>query len=190
MPRADLDELERHACPGPGTCAGHFTANTMAVALDRLGIAPIGDGLIPADESDAKDEAATRAGARRAARRAGGDGAAVPRPARAPERDGRDRPERRLDERDPAPARDRTRGGTPLSLADLAALAQRTPVLASLAPAGPFMAADFHRAGGTASLIRELVRGGHVDGLGADGRGPDARRGDRREPPRPTARCS
>src|SRR5690348_17327963 len=31
MSRADLDELERVACPGPGTCAGHFTANTMAV---------------------------------------------------------------------------------------------------------------------------------------------------------------
>src|SRR3954447_21566403 len=38
LSRADLDELERTACPGPGTCAGHFTANTMAVALDCLGI--------------------------------------------------------------------------------------------------------------------------------------------------------
>src|SRR3954452_24420288 len=37
IPRADLDELERHACSGAGTCAGHFTANTMAVALDCLG---------------------------------------------------------------------------------------------------------------------------------------------------------
>src|SRR4051812_48230671 len=62
MSRADLDELERHACPGAGTCAGHFTANTMAVALDCLGIACIGDGLIPADERAAKDEAAAGAG--------------------------------------------------------------------------------------------------------------------------------
>ena len=38
IPRAELDELERVACPGAGTCAGHFTANTMAVALDCLGI--------------------------------------------------------------------------------------------------------------------------------------------------------
>src|SRR5919205_4663692 len=44
--RDDLDELERVACPGPGTCAGHFTANTMAVALDCLGISPLGDGLV------------------------------------------------------------------------------------------------------------------------------------------------
>ena len=60
MPRADLDELERHACPGVGTCAGHFTANTMAVAIDCLGIARIGDGLVPADEREAKDEVTAR----------------------------------------------------------------------------------------------------------------------------------
>src|SRR5579862_5467344 len=58
IPRAELDELERFACPGAGTCAGHFTANTMAVALDCLGITVVGDGLIPADELDGKGEAA------------------------------------------------------------------------------------------------------------------------------------
>ena len=63
IPRAELDELERFACPGAGTCAGHFTANTMAVALDCLGITVLGDGLIPADELDAKGDAAARAGA-------------------------------------------------------------------------------------------------------------------------------
>ena len=36
--RAELDEIELHACPGPGTCAGQFTANTMAIALDCLGL--------------------------------------------------------------------------------------------------------------------------------------------------------
>ena len=63
MPRADLDELERFACPGAGTCAGHFTANTMAVAIDCLGIACAGDALVPADEQELKGEAAARAGA-------------------------------------------------------------------------------------------------------------------------------
>src|SRR3954470_9580314 len=62
IPRDELDELERVACPGPGTCAGHFTANTMAVALDCLGLTHIGDGLIPADEHEAKGAAAARAG--------------------------------------------------------------------------------------------------------------------------------
>jgi dihydroxy-acid dehydratase len=54
--------------------------------------------------------------------------------------------------------------GTPLTLADLADVARRTPVLASLAPSGRFMAADFSRVGGTLALLRELIRGGHVDG--------------------------
>src|SRR5439155_1313423 len=63
MSRADLDELERFACPGAGTCAGHFTANTMAVAIDCLGIACAGDALVPADEHELKGEAAARAGA-------------------------------------------------------------------------------------------------------------------------------
>ena len=60
--REQLDELERKACPGPGTCAGHFTANTMAVALDCLGLARIGDGMIPADATEDKAGTAERAG--------------------------------------------------------------------------------------------------------------------------------
>src|SRR3954452_6786095 len=60
MTRAELDEVESAACPGGGTCAGHFTANTMAVALDCLGIAGVGDGLIPAGDSEAKADAAGR----------------------------------------------------------------------------------------------------------------------------------
>src|SRR5258708_7569333 len=62
LPREELDQIEHLACPGYGTCAGHFTANTMAVALDCLGLATIGDGLIPADETQAKGDAAVRAG--------------------------------------------------------------------------------------------------------------------------------
>ena len=109
--RAELDELERVACPGAGTCAGHFTANTMAVALDCLGIATIGDGLIPADELEAKGSAAERAGALgRTTCRRRADRTQLPRSPRAAERHGRDRCDRRLDERDPPPARDRARG--------------------------------------------------------------------------------
>ena len=165
IPRAELDELERVACPGAGTCAGHFTANTMAVALDCLGIATIGDGLIPADELDAKGRAAERAGSL-AARLAGGELTA----------------RRFLDRRallnamvGIAASGGSTNGilhllafaheaGVELTLDELAAVGSRTPVIASLAPSGRFMAEDLHRVGGTASLIRELVRGGHIDG--------------------------
>ena len=54
--------------------------------------------------------------------------------------------------------------GVPLTLDDLAAIGERTPVIASLAPSGRFVAEDLHRAGGMPVLIRELVRGGHMDG--------------------------
>ena len=63
LPRPELDELERTACPGAGACAGNFTATTMAVALDLLGVSAIGDGLIPADDAPRKEAAAVRAGA-------------------------------------------------------------------------------------------------------------------------------
>jgi dihydroxy-acid dehydratase len=160
-PRAALDELERIACPGPGTCAGHFTANTMAVALECMGIAIVGDGLIPADEADAKGDAAERAGRL----------AASSEPAR-----------RYLDRRallhamaGIAATGGSTNGvlhllaiaheaGVELTLDDLAAVSERTPVIASLVPSGRFAAEDFHRAGGTAALLRELIRGGFVDG--------------------------
>src|SRR5881227_1214084 len=165
IPRAELDELERHACPGAGTCAGHFTANTMAVALDCLGLACIGDGLVPADELEAKGAAAERAGAL-AVRLAGGGPTA----------------RRFLDRRallnamaGIAATGGSTNGilhllaiaheaGVPLTLEDLTGVAGRTPVIADLAPSGRWMAEDFHRSGGTRALIRELLRGGHLDG--------------------------
>jgi Dehydratase family len=62
MSRDELDALERTACPGPGYCAGNFTANTMAIAVDFLGLGAIGDGLIPAAYIEEKDAAAERAG--------------------------------------------------------------------------------------------------------------------------------
>ncbi len=165
MTRAELDELELAACPGPGTCAGHFTANTMAVALDCLGIAVAGDGLVPADDRDAKAATARRAG--ELAVRAAGDGPG----ARA-----------FLDRRallnamaGIAATGGSTNGvlhllaiaaeaGVELTLGELTAVAARTPVIANLAPGGRYVAEDLHRAGGTPAVIAELVRAGHLDG--------------------------
>ena len=162
IPRAELDELERFACPGAGTCAGHFTANTMAVALDCLGITVLGDGLIPADELNAKGDAAVRAGSLAVSL------AAVSRTF--------------LDRRALLNAMTgiaATGGSTngilhllaiareadvPLTLDELAEVGARTPVIASLAPSGRYMAEDLHRAGGTATVIRELIRGSLFDG--------------------------
>jgi dihydroxy-acid dehydratase len=160
--RAELDELELGACPGAGTCAGHFTANTMAVALDCLGIAIVGDGLVSAVDLETKADAAGRAGALAAgplpsartflARRAllnamtgiaatGGSTNGVLHLL--------------------AIARE---AGVELTLDDLAEVAARTPVIASLAPSGRYVADDFHAAGGTRTLIRELARAELLDG--------------------------
>jgi dihydroxy-acid dehydratase len=164
--REQLDELEREACPGPGTCAGHFTANTMAVALDCLGISPIGDGLIPAADADQKGAAAERAG--RLAVALGADGGPTARAF--------------LDRRallnamaGIAATGGSTNGllhllaisreaGTALTLDELTAVAARTPSIASLAPSGRWVAEDLQRAGGTAAVIAELSRAGLLDG--------------------------
>src|SRR4051812_18681852 len=63
LDRAGLDAMERAACPGAGYCAGNFTANTMAIVVDMLGLGVAGDGLVPAADLEAKDAAAARAGA-------------------------------------------------------------------------------------------------------------------------------
>ncbi len=61
----ELLELERDACPGIGACAGQFTANTMAVALDFLGLAPAGLG---GRSGSGRGEAGLRRGGRPARR--------------------------------------------------------------------------------------------------------------------------
>jgi len=173
MSREDLDELERVACPGAGTCAGHFTANTMALAVDCLGIACVGDGLVPADEHELKGEAAARAGhlavqlvergvtARRFLDRRALLNAMAGIAATGGSANGVLHLLAIAHE-----------GGVPLTLQELTDVVRRTPVIASLAPSGRWMAADLDRVGGTRAVIRELVRGGHVDGAAptVDGR--------------------
>ncbi|MDR9382702.1 MAG: dihydroxy-acid dehydratase, partial [Natronomonas sp.] len=61
MSADELDTLERHACPGAGSCGGMFTANTMASISEALGLAPLGSAGAPA-ESDARYAIAERAG--------------------------------------------------------------------------------------------------------------------------------
>jgi dihydroxy-acid dehydratase len=162
MTRADLDDLERAACPGPGTCAGHFTANTMAVALDCLGIAVAGDGLVPADEVAAKGDAAAHAG-----RLAAGLASTA--------RTFLDKRALRNAMTGVAATGGSTNGilhllaiareaGVELSLDELGEISARTPVIASLAPSGKHMAEDLHRAGGTPAVIAELIRAGLIDG--------------------------
>src|ERR1700693_3826832 len=57
----DLKEIEESACPGAGACGGQFTANTMATAMEVMGISPMGSGSVPAMDP-IKDEVSYRAG--------------------------------------------------------------------------------------------------------------------------------
>ena len=61
MSEDELDEMERHACPGAGSCGGMFTANTMASLSEALGFAPLGSASAPA-EADERYEIAREAG--------------------------------------------------------------------------------------------------------------------------------
>jgi dihydroxy-acid dehydratase len=164
MTRADLDELERDSCPSVGTCAGHFTANTMAVALDCLGIAHVGDAMIPAAHEVEKTAAARRAGALAVALATSGRTARDFITARSLRNamagivatGGSTNSFLHL----LAIARE---AGVALTLDDLAEIAARTPVIASLLPGGAWAAEHFQAAGGTAAVIAELIRAGHFD---------------------------
>jgi dihydroxy-acid dehydratase len=165
MSDGELAIIEREACPGAGYCAGNFTANTMAIVVDLLGLGVAGDGLIPAAYAEEKDAAAERAGtlavslarsgvtARRFLDRRALENAAAGVVASGGSTNGF---LHLL-----ALARE---AGVPLALDDLAAISARTPVFANLVPGGTWAAEDLHRVGGTATLIRSLVEGGHVDG--------------------------
>jgi dihydroxy-acid dehydratase len=166
LERAELDDLERSACPGPGTCAGHFTANTMGLALEFLGLAVAGTTMVAADELPERERAAADVGAlavRLASEDAPGARTFLTRGTLLNAMTGI------------AASGGSTNGilhllaiareaGVELTLDDLSERARTTPVIANLTPGGRYVATDLQAAGGIPVLIRELVRAGLVDG--------------------------
>ncbi len=160
MTDAELKDLEDHACPGAGACGGQFTANTMATAIEFLGIAPMGSGSVPATDP-AKTEVGRQAGrlvvdllkrnvtlksilTREAIENAitsvlttGGSTNAVLHLL--------------------AIARE---AGLPLTIDDFDAMSRRVPTLADLKPGGRFVATDLHRAGGIRLIAKRLLDAG------------------------------
>ena len=164
MTAAKLHELESAACPGAGACGGQFTANTMSMAMELLGISPAGLNGIPANHPD-KPGAAEEAG-RIAVRLVRED----VRPSTIITRASIDNAIAGI-----AASGGSTNGvlhllaiarelGIPLSIDDFDTIAERTPIVASLKPGGRFVAPDLHAAGGVGLITRELLKAGLIDG--------------------------
>ncbi|MBJ27670.1 MAG: dihydroxy-acid dehydratase [Chloroflexi bacterium] len=153
----DLRALENVACPGAGACGGQFTANTMAMALEFLGISPAGLSASPAVGKEKKDDA----------RKAGELAVNLLKNGILP-RDVMTR-----EAFDNAIACVAATGGSTnaalhiiaiareagvsLSIDEFDAVMARTPILASLKPGGEFVAQDLHEAGGYGVIAKELL---------------------------------
>ena len=159
----DLEELESVASPGAGACAGQFTANTMAMAFEVLGISPIASSMVPA-ENGRKGQVAEDCG----------------------------RLVMELVANDLRPSAIITRGSLENAIAAVAAtggstnavlhllavareaevelaiddfdrISWRTPLLADLKPSGRFVATDLYRAGGVPLVLKRLLAAGLLD---------------------------
>ncbi|MGE0470146.1 MAG: dihydroxy-acid dehydratase [Nitrospira sp.] len=164
MTDAELKDLEDHACPGPGACGGQFTANTMAIAFEFLGISPMGRNGVPAMDGR-KDDVAFECGkmvmdlvkqnlrprqiitrkslenAIAAVATTGGSTNAVLHLL--------------------AIARE---SGVKLSIDDFDKINRKVPLLADLKPGGRYAAADLFAAGGTTLVAKRLLDAGLLHG--------------------------
>jgi len=185
MSDADFRTLEDSACPGAGACGGQFTANTMALACEFLGIAPIGDSSVPAAVPE-KDDAARRAGAlvMDLLRRNLKPRSIITRPALenaiagVAATGGSTNSVLHL----LAIARE---AGAPLQIEDFDPVSARTPLIADLKPGGRFVASDLYHAGGVALVAKRLKDAGllHNDCVTVTGRSIGAEADAARETP-------
>jgi len=164
MSDEDLRDLELHACPGAGACGGQFTANTMAMALEFLGLSPVGSASPPALDAR-KDEVCVAAGTlvmeqlergltpQRILTRESFENAIVAGAASGGSTN--------LVLHLLAIARE---AGIPLDIDDFDRISERTPIIADLKPGGRYTAVDLDRAGGTRLFGKRLLDAGLIDG--------------------------
>ena len=160
----ELTDLELHACPGPGSCGGMYTANTMSSALEAMGLSVPGSASPPAMD-ERRDQVCIDAGhlvmdcvrhnrrpsdiitkeamenAVAVAVAAGGSTkAALHLPAIAWE------------------------AGVPFDLDDIDRVSKRVPHIADMRPGGRYVMADLDKVGGVPLIMREMLRAGLLHG--------------------------
>ena len=160
----ELKEIEDATCPGAGACGGQYTANTMAMVMEVLGLSPLGYNTIPAMDAT-KAAASTDAGRllmdvlaadRRpsailtrtsfenaiaaAAASGGSTNVALHIPALAAE------------------------VGIEITIDDIDRISRRTPLIADMKPWGNYFAVDLYNAGGIGLVTKRLIEGGFIDG--------------------------
>ena len=161
---AGLEALEANACPGAGACGGQFTANTMAMSGEILGISPIKLSGVPATSPE------KLAACREAGRMLMDAVRANRRPSQIITR-------KSIENTIASVA---ASGGStnavlhllaiaremniPLTIDDFDIISKRTPYICSLTPAGKYVASDYQAAGGSRLLAKRLIAAGHADG--------------------------
>jgi len=165
MDEAALGVLERSCLPSVGACAGQFTANTMAMVSEALGLSVANVSMIPGIYAE-RAAYARRAGA--IVMRAVENGGPLPRDivtraaienacAIVAATGGSTNAAMHI----PAIAHE---AGIAFSFDDVERVFARTPLIGDLCPGGRFTAKDMHEVGGTAVIIRALIASGHIDG--------------------------
>jgi dihydroxy-acid dehydratase len=168
----ELAELEAVASPGAGACGGQFTANTMAMAFEVMGLSPIGSAMVPAEGANKADVAVevgklvmdvlsrglnarqiitkdSLENAIAAVACSGGSTNAVLHLL--------------------AVARE---AGVELTIDDFDRISEATPLLCDLKPGGNYVAVDLYEAGGIELVAKRLLEAGllHEDALTVTGR--------------------
>jgi dihydroxy-acid dehydratase len=163
MSDAELKALEDVVCPGAGACGGQYTANTMAMALEFIGLSAMGTAGVPAVDPR-KDDIGYRCGQlvmdllRRGLRpsdiltRQAFENAIAGVAASGGSTNG---VLHLL-----AMARE---AGIPLTIEDFDVICTRTPLIADLKPGGRYVAVDLQRAGGIPLVAKRLIEGGLMD---------------------------
>ncbi len=160
----ELHELEEVASPGAGACGGQFTANTMAMAFEVLGISPAGSAMVPAEDGR-KLEVAREVGE------------LVMDVLRRGQRPSEIITKQALENAIAAVAMSggSTNGvlhllavakeaGVPLEIDEFDRISERTPLLCDLQPGGQYVATDLYEAGGVPLVLKRMQEAGVLNG--------------------------